>query len=64
MTGRQVHRTGTTVLSLAMVAIGIALAIEAILGEGVLTIRLVLGFLFMAAGAGRMYVDVRRSRGV
>jgi hypothetical protein len=63
MTGRQVHRTGTTVLSLAMVAIGIALAVEAITGEGVLTIRLLLGFLFVVGGTGRMYVDIRRGRG-
>ncbi|HEY5193743.1 MAG TPA: hypothetical protein VIJ39_07720 [Solirubrobacteraceae bacterium] len=63
MTGRQVHRTGTTVLSLAMVAIGIALAVEAIAGEGVLSIRLLLGFLFVVAGSGRMYVDIRRGRG-
>jgi hypothetical protein len=63
MTGRQVHRTGTTVLSLAMVAIGIALIVEAILDEGALSIRLLLGFLFIAAGMGRMYVDIRRARG-
>jgi hypothetical protein len=63
MTGRQVHRTGTTVLSLAMVAIGIALAAEAILGEGVLSVRLLLGFMFVAAGTGRIYVDIRRGRG-
>jgi hypothetical protein len=62
MTGRQVHRTGTTVLSLAMVAIGIALAVEAIGGEGVLSVRLLLGFLFLAAGSGRMYVELRRGR--
>jgi hypothetical protein len=62
MTGRQVHRTGTTVLSLAMVAIGIALAVEAIGGEGVLSVRLLLGFLFLAAGSGRMYVEMRRGR--
>jgi hypothetical protein len=62
MTGRQVHRTGTTVLSLAMVVIGIALAVEAIVGEGLLSIRLLLAFLFVAAGTGRMYVDIRRGR--
>ncbi len=60
MTGRQVHRTGTRVLSLAMVAIGIALVAEAIFDEGVLSVRLLLGFLFVAAGTGRMYVNMRR----
>jgi hypothetical protein len=63
MTGRQVHRTGTTVLSLAMVAIGIALAVEAIVSEGVLSVRLLLGFLFVLAGTGRLYVEMRRGRG-
>jgi hypothetical protein len=62
-TGKQVHRTGTTVLSLAMVAIGIALAAEAIGSDGVLSARLLLGVLFVAAGSGRLYLDVRRGRG-
>jgi hypothetical protein len=62
MTGRQVHRIGTTVLSLAMVAIGIALALEAIGGEGVLSARLLLGVLFVAGGSGRLYLQVRRDR--
>jgi hypothetical protein len=60
MTGRQVHRAGTTVLSLAMAAIGIALAVEAIGGEGILTARMLLGILFVAAGSGRLYVQIRR----
>jgi hypothetical protein len=63
MTGRQVHRAGTTVLSLAMVAIGIALAVEAVGGEGVLSARLLLGVLFVAGGSGRLYIQVRRDRG-
>ncbi|HEV7938721.1 MAG TPA: hypothetical protein VGP18_11965 [Solirubrobacteraceae bacterium] len=62
MTGRQLHRAGTTVLSLAMVAIGIALVVEALVGEGVLSVRVLLGFLFVVAGTGRIYVDVRRGR--
>jgi hypothetical protein len=63
MTGRQVHRTGTTVLSLAMVAIGIALAVEAIGSNSVLSARLLLGALFLAGGSGRLYLEMRRSRG-
>jgi hypothetical protein len=64
MTGRQVHRTGTLVLSLAMVAIGVTLAVEAIGGsEGVISARLLLGVLFLAAGSGRLYVEkLRRDR--
>jgi hypothetical protein len=64
MTGRQVHRTSTTVLSLAMVAIGIALVVEAIGGGGgVLSARLLLGVLFLAGGSGRLYLEMRRGRG-
>jgi|HubBroStandDraft_3_1064219.scaffolds.fasta_scaffold04590_5 hypothetical protein len=64
MTGRQLHRTGTAVLSLAMVAIGITLAVESFSGrEGGLSARLLLAVLFIAAGVGRIYVDVRRNRG-
>jgi hypothetical protein len=62
MTGRQVHRTGTNALSSAMVAIGIALAVEAVIGEGVLSARLLLGVLFVAGGSGRLYIQVRRDR--
>ncbi|HEX4187192.1 MAG TPA: hypothetical protein VHY83_04760 [Solirubrobacteraceae bacterium] len=61
MRGRQVHRTGTLVLSLLMVAIGIALIVEAIAGSGgVLSARLLLGVLFIAAGVARVYLEVRR----
>ena len=63
MKGRQVHRTSTTVLSLAMVAIGIALVVEAIIGAGVLWVRLLVGLLFVAAGSGRLYVETTRGRG-
>jgi hypothetical protein len=63
MTGRQVHRTGTTVLSLAMVTIGIALAVEAIGSNSVLSARLLLGILFLAGGCGRLYLETKRGRG-
>jgi uncharacterized membrane protein HdeD (DUF308 family) len=63
MNGRQVHRTGTWVLSLAMVAIGVALVAEAIGGDGgVISIRLLLGLLFLAAGIARVYLEIRRDR--
>jgi hypothetical protein len=62
-TGRQVHRTATSLLSLAMVAIGVTLAVEAIAGEGgFLSARLLLGALFFAAGVGRLYIEIRRGR--
>jgi hypothetical protein len=63
MNGRQVHRTGTWVLSLAMVAIGIALVAEAIGGAGgVISIRLLLGLMFCAGGGARVYLEIRRDK--
>jgi hypothetical protein len=63
MNGRQAHRMGTLVLSLAMVAIGLALIVQAV-GAHASSIspRLLLGVLFIAAGAGRWYVQLRRGR--
>jgi hypothetical protein len=64
MNGRQAHRMGTYVLSLAMVAIGLALIVQALSGGGgVISPRLLLGVLFIAAGAGRAYIQVRKGRG-
>ncbi len=64
MTGRGVHRSTTVVLSLALATIGVALVVQTI-GEGgsALSGRMLLGVLFFAAGAGRLYVEVRRGRG-
>jgi hypothetical protein len=61
MNGRQAHRTGTFLLSLAMAVIGIALIVQVAGGHGgLLSARLLLGLLFTAAGVGRAYVEVRR----
>lgn len=62
MSGRQVHRTGTMVLSIAMIAIGVALGVEALASTDALSGRLLIGVLFLAAGLGRLYVEVRRGR--
>jgi len=64
MNGRQLHRLTTMVLSLAMIAIGIALIVRSV-GEdaGALSIGLLAGVLFIAAGAGRTWVEHRRGRG-
>jgi len=62
MTARQVHRASTTVLSLAMVVIGIALTVQALAGEGVLSARLLLGVLFVAGGSARLYLHMRKGR--
>ena len=64
MNGRQAHRSGTFVLSLLMIAIGLALVVQVATGAGgVLSARLLIGILFVAAGVGRAYVEVRRGRG-
>jgi 4-hydroxybenzoate polyprenyltransferase len=58
MSGRQLHRGVTRVLSLAACVIGIALVVEAF-AEGNPVLAL-LGALFFAYGAGRIYIQVRR----
>lgn len=62
MSGRQFHRTGVFVLSLAMVVIGLALIVEAFATPSALFADLLIGALFFAAGAGRLYLEVRRGR--
>jgi hypothetical protein len=64
MNGRQAHRMSTLALSLLMAAVGVALIVEAFSGHAsTISPRLLLGVLFIAAGAGRWYVEVRRARG-
>jgi hypothetical protein len=51
----------TLVLSSLMVVIGLAMIVRAIAaGGGPLAVGVVLGLLFVAAGAGRLYVERRR----
>ncbi len=53
----------TFALSLAMLAIGLALLVEAFTGHAsAISPRLLLGVLFIAAGGGRWYVETRRTR--
>jgi hypothetical protein len=61
MIGRHAHRSVTLLLSLIMVVLGLALMIETVGGDGsVLSARMLLGLLFLAAGIGRLYVETRR----
>jgi hypothetical protein len=46
-----------------MGAIGVALIAQALLSGSPISARLVLGALFIAAGAGRLYIEARRQRG-
>ena len=63
MNGRGIHRGGTFLLSIAMVAIGVVVVVQS-LSENAdpLSARLLLGVLFLAAGVGRLYVEIRRGR--
>ena len=64
MNGRGVHRGGTFVLSFAMLVIGVALLVQSLAEHAsALSGRLLIAVLFIAAGAGRLYVEARRGRG-
>ncbi|MEI6446966.1 MAG: hypothetical protein WCO96_03670 [Actinomycetes bacterium] len=59
--GPGAHRSITRFLSVAMVAVGIALFSRAIAnGGGPLSLGVISGVLFVAAGAGRFYLTIRR----
>jgi hypothetical protein len=63
MSGRQAHRSATFLFSALMIAIGVALVVEAVVGAaGVVSPRLILGVLFVAAGVGRFYLEIQRGR--
>jgi hypothetical protein len=55
-----VHRNATKILSVAMLVIGLALVVRAVAGGGgPLAVGVVFGLLFIAAGAGRLWVASR-----
>ncbi len=57
----RIQRTSTRAMSLVMVAIGIALLVRTIVaGGGPLATGVLLGILFIAAGAGRLYFQRKR----
>lgn len=62
MSGRQVHRAGAMALSILMALIGAALMVQAFFTPASIFARLLLGALFLAAGIGRLYVELRRGR--
>ncbi len=54
---RNVHRTSTQVLSLAMLVLGLAMIVRALTaGGGILAVGVIFGLLFVLAGAGRLWV--------
>lgn len=51
------RRATTAILSLAMIAVGIALVVRTLLaGGGALATGLIVGALFVIAGAGRIWI--------
>ena len=61
---RQLHRSTTRLLSLAMIVIGVLLVVRTLAaGGGGLALGLVLGVLFVAAGGARIYLQTRQDRG-
>ena len=63
MTGQQAHRSATFVFSLVMIVIGVSLIVQAVDGHGgVISPRLLLGLLFIAAGGGRLFLETKRGR--
>ena len=54
--GRGLHRGTTMALSAAMVVLGLAILVQTFAaGGGLLALGTILGVLFVAAGAGRLY---------
>ncbi|HXB16828.1 MAG TPA: hypothetical protein VNV44_13915 [Solirubrobacteraceae bacterium] len=64
MNGRGVHRSGTLVLSFAMLAIGVALLVESLAEHAAaLSGRLLIAVLFVVAGVLRLRIEMRKGRG-
>jgi hypothetical protein len=58
-----VHRASTQVLSVALLVIGVALVVRTLTeGGGPLAVGVLLGVLFAAVGAARMWIARRTGR--
>ncbi len=58
---RGVHRGATRVLSVAMLVIGIAILGRTVAaGGGPTAIGVIVGVMFLAVGAGRLWLEARR----
>jgi hypothetical protein len=56
----QLRQSSTRVMSVVMIVIGVALIIRTIsAGGGAVAVGVLLGVLFVAAGAGRLYLHGR-----
>ena len=58
---RELHRSATRVLSIAMIVIGVLLVVRTLsAGGGAVALGVVLGVLFVAAGGARLYLQARQ----
>jgi hypothetical protein len=58
---RGIHDSATKTMSAVMVLIGIALIVRTVAaGGGGVAIGVIIGVLFILAGAGRLYVQTRK----
>ncbi len=62
MSGRGIHRTGTVLMSLVMAGLGVAFLVEAVVSSGSVATHVLLGALFLAAGAGRLAIERKRGQ--
>jgi hypothetical protein len=63
VTGRDIHRGGTVLLSVLLLIVGVALVVRTVVaGGGAGALGIVLGVLFTLAGAGRLWIVWRTSR--
>ena len=55
--GSDLHRTTTTILSVALIVLGVAMIVRTLTaGGGALATGMLLGSLFILAGAGRVWL--------
>ena len=58
---REVQRAAARVLSVVMIGLGVAIVASTIArGGGAFTVGVIMGVLFVAAGAARLYIESRR----
>ena len=57
---RTLRHTYTRTMSVLMIAVGVALVVRTLAaGGGPITLGMLLGVLFVAAGVGRLYLQLR-----
>lgn len=56
----RLYRAATLVLSLAMIVVGVAIVVSTVArGGGPVAVGVIVGFLFVAAGGARLYLQAR-----